>query len=262
MNLPIRILGALKYYPVGSGSVCRRSVRNFRMQRVIAGVVASVLLGAVGLAAQGQRTFKGQITGSPGQYVISSPENKTVYQLEDQKKPQAFAGRNVVVIGTLDKATGAIHVSAIVDALPPKVMRARSVSIDCDACPRSMAKVGRTALHELDDWGRFSVIPDRKKADLIFLFSANPYLGDYLSGRPDTRPVFIRFTYMDVIDPSTGRSLWSDSERLGSFLVGVATKDLITEFRAQLEAGEGKVGRLLVLEKDQNDVSVPDAVGK
>jgi hypothetical protein len=231
------------------------------MERMIARVAACVLLSALSLAAQVQ-AFKGQITGGE-KHVLSNSANKTVYQLEDQKKKSAaFADKDVVVIGALDKATATIRVVDVVRALSPTVTRARSVSIDCDACPRAMSKVGRTALQELVEWGRFNVVPDRKKADLVLLFSTNRYLGDYLSGKPDTRPAYVRATYMDVIDPNTGQSLWSDNERLGSFRVTEMTRDLIAEFRAQLEAGEGQVRRLLLLDKVEGDVSNLDEVGK
>src|ERR1700722_2185043 len=39
--------------------------------------------------------------------------DKTFYQLDDQKKPEPFAGQKVEVTETLDKATKTIHVAAI-----------------------------------------------------------------------------------------------------------------------------------------------------
>lgn len=46
-------------------------------------------------------------------FVLYNSSNKTVYQLDDQTKPEQFAGANVSVIGTLDKATKTIHVADI-----------------------------------------------------------------------------------------------------------------------------------------------------
>jgi hypothetical protein len=46
-------------------------------------------------------------------YVLFNAAEKSVYQLDDQKKPVAFAGQKVVVTGTLDKATKTIHVTGI-----------------------------------------------------------------------------------------------------------------------------------------------------
>jgi hypothetical protein len=181
-------------------------------------------------------------------YVLSDPDTETVYQLDDQKKPKALAGQNVVIVGTLDRALGTIYVSKMTSALSAKVMQARSVYIDCDNCVRTMDKAPQAALEELGSWRRLDVVSDRNKADLIFLFSANPYLDDYLTrDRPDIRPVAIDFVYMNVIDPATGESLWSDSRRWGSFRVAGATKDLIVEFKQHLEESADHVQRLLFL---------------
>ena len=243
-----------------SGPEPCKSTPNYPMKKAIIGVAAWALSGALGLAAQGKQAFQGKICWVPGgratilemsqatarctgarakrgaQYVLSNLENKTVYQLQGHKKPKAFAGNNVVVIGTLDKATRTIDVADMFRALPPKVTRAKSVYIDCDACPRGMAAAWRAAFQELTNWGRFDIIPDPRKADLIFMFSANPYLGDYVTrDGPDKRPVRVDITYMDVVDPHTGESFWADSKRWGSLFVANATKDLINEFREELE---------------------------
>jgi hypothetical protein len=240
------------------------------MKRTIIGVAACVFFGAVSVAAQGQQIFKGEICWVPGgraailersqataqctdarrkkgaTYVLSNPENKTVYQLDGHKKPKTFAGNNVVVVGTLDKATGTIDVAEMFLALPPKVTRAKSVYIDCDACPRGMAAAWLSAFQGLVEWGRFDITPDPRKADLIFLFSANPYLGDYVTrDGPDKRPVGVDITYMDVVDPHTGESFWDDSRQWGALLVARATRDLIGEFKEELEIEEiaGKSGQ-------------------
>ncbi len=46
-----------------------------------------------------------------GKYVLYDAASKKVYQLDDQAKPQQFAGQNVKVTGTLSKDT--IHVTNI-----------------------------------------------------------------------------------------------------------------------------------------------------
>ena len=46
-----------------------------------------------------------------GKYVLYDAASKKVYQLDDQTKPEQFAGQNVKVTGTLDKDT--IHVTDI-----------------------------------------------------------------------------------------------------------------------------------------------------
>jgi hypothetical protein len=48
-----------------------------------------------------------------GKYVLYDAASKAVYQLDDQKKPEQFAGEKVKVKGTLDKETNTIHVTGI-----------------------------------------------------------------------------------------------------------------------------------------------------
>ena len=50
---------------------------------------------------------------SGSKYVLYDDATKTVYQLDDQKKPAAFAGDKVEVTGMVDKATKTIHVADI-----------------------------------------------------------------------------------------------------------------------------------------------------
>jgi hypothetical protein len=46
-------------------------------------------------------------------FVLYNPATKTTYQLDDQKKPEPFAGEKVNVSGSLDAATHTIHVEKI-----------------------------------------------------------------------------------------------------------------------------------------------------
>ena len=46
-------------------------------------------------------------------YVLYDAESKTVYQLDDQKRPEQFAGLRVKVTGSYDAATKTIHVGSI-----------------------------------------------------------------------------------------------------------------------------------------------------
>jgi hypothetical protein len=119
--------------------------------------------------------------------------------------------------------------------LQDKIMQANSVYVDC-VCPRGLAVARDTALQQLQSWGRFQISQQRRQTDLVFLFSGNPYLGDYITrDGPDNRPVKVDFTIMTVIDPNTGQTLWTDSRRWGILRVRGATKDLIEEFRQQME---------------------------
>ena len=84
------------------------------------------------------------------------------------------------------------------------------------------------------------MIADARKADLVFVVSANPYLGDFASrDGPDKRPVAVDITYVNVVDPRTGQDLWGDSRQWGYLFVAKATRDLIDEFKTQL-AREGR----------------------
>jgi hypothetical protein len=121
------------------------------------------------------------------------------------------------------------------ERLSPKVIQAKSALIVC-VCPRGMAVAEGRALHELQLWGRFQIVRNRHEADLVLLFSANEYLGDYLTrDGPDERPVSVDFTILTLVDPKTGENLWSDSRRWGSWRVDHATKELIAELREQIE---------------------------
>jgi hypothetical protein len=261
----------------------RRPAASFRCKQVILGVVVCALFGTLNLASQNRnqsgnqnanQVFKGAITDSMcagpkghsamlktgesladctlacikagAQFVLYNPQTKMVYRLDDQTKPKVFAARNVLVVGTLNQATSAIHVSDIFPALSAKVTQAKSVYVDCDNCVRGMEKANRAAVEALTDWKRFTLVQDPKKADLVLLLSANPYLGDYVTREgPDKRPVQIVNTYMNVIDPRSGASLWDGASISGSWRVAGATKGLIGQFRARLEAEDGHVTRLL-----------------
>lgn len=106
------------------------------MKRVSLLILGPMLLLPFGLSAQQATTYKGEITDSycapmgshpdpdakkctvdcvkmGATYVLYNAADKTVYQLDDQKKPVAFAGKKVSVTGTLDKAKKTIHVTDI-----------------------------------------------------------------------------------------------------------------------------------------------------
>jgi hypothetical protein len=48
-----------------------------------------------------------------GSFVLFDPETKTVYQLDDQGKPEGFAGQRVRVSGTYDEASKTMHIESI-----------------------------------------------------------------------------------------------------------------------------------------------------
>jgi len=114
--------------------------------------------------------------------------------------------------------------------------------------------VGANAVAQLKKWGKFQLVADRKKADLIFLLSADPYRGGNLvmsggqtgsiddSGQITEDPVPnynkqspTRYAYLTVIDAKTGDNLWSDKHLWGGMLTGFnsAGARLVTELEKQ-----------------------------
>jgi hypothetical protein len=146
----------------------------------------------------------------------------------------------LLVIAFCVSCTAAFSPSALADTsertrVSNKILRANSVYVDC-VCPRGLAVAQLAAVKDLQGWGRFQLADNYREADLIFLFSGNPYLGDYLTrDGPDKRYVSIISTIMTVIDAKTGESLWTDSRRWGSWRVRGATQDLIGELREQMQ---------------------------
>lgn len=55
-----------------------------------------------------------------GKFALYDAKAKTVYQLDDQKKPESFAGEKVKITGTYDSKTETIHVQSIVLASQEK----------------------------------------------------------------------------------------------------------------------------------------------
>ncbi|HEY6466129.1 MAG TPA: DUF5818 domain-containing protein [Candidatus Acidoferrales bacterium] len=49
-------------------------------------------------------------------FVLYNPSTKAIYQLDDQSKPEAFAGQKVKVTGTYDRDSKTIHVADIAAA--------------------------------------------------------------------------------------------------------------------------------------------------
>jgi hypothetical protein len=54
-----------------------------------------------------------QCVSMGGKYVLFNSGTKTIYQLDDQVKPEAFAGEKVKVTGTYNAKTKTIHVESI-----------------------------------------------------------------------------------------------------------------------------------------------------
>ena len=115
-------------------------MRNFIIRFTAAASLLTALL-TVALAAQKPQTFTGEIMDQQcallgghsammnqgesakdcanrcvsigGKYVLFDVASKTIYQLDDQKKAQPFAGAKVKVTGTYDTSSKTIHVGNI-----------------------------------------------------------------------------------------------------------------------------------------------------
>lgn len=111
------------------------------MKSFVIGLIASASLLTVSLAAQKPQSFAGEIMDQQcallgghsammnqgesakdctnrcvsigGKYVLFDAANKMVYQLDDQKKAQPFAGAKVKVTGSYDTSNKTIHVANI-----------------------------------------------------------------------------------------------------------------------------------------------------
>ena len=136
--------------------------------------------------------------------------------------------------------------------LPPQITSAKSIYIDNQS---GIAKLGDKAYEQLTKWGRWQVVTDRQKADLILLLSAHQYNGGYVTsttGRvddngniyasSDATSVTVGYTYITVVDPKTGDNLWSDSKRWGNLYTGFhsATKGLVDELMKRISEQEKK----------------------
>ena len=155
--------------------------------------------------------------------------------------------------------------------LPPQIMKATTVYIDNQS---GIAKLGDRCYTEIEKWGRFKVVQDPKTADLVFLLSAKQYtsgyvtsgggststvntsgninattIGDQTTGTVNTsgtvntttQPTYtsavtVGYTYLTVIDPKTGDSLWSDMKRWGNLYTGFhsATKGLVDDLMKRI----------------------------
>lgn len=115
------------------------------MKKFIIGFIASASLQTalltISLAAQKAQTFTGEIMDQQcallgghsammnqgesakdcanrcvsigGKYVLFDGASKSIYQLDDQKKAQSFAGAKVKITGTYDTSSKTIHVANI-----------------------------------------------------------------------------------------------------------------------------------------------------
>jgi hypothetical protein len=68
---------------------------------------------ARGRHAEPLQAYSGWIVREDGYYVLINTNSRLTYRLDNQRKAKRFAGRDVIVIGTLDTVRNVIHVSEI-----------------------------------------------------------------------------------------------------------------------------------------------------
>jgi hypothetical protein len=260
---------------------CASAFRLRIFRQFILGIVSFTLFfGAPHLRAQAEQVFAGQIiectcsaadarteaagsgaastrctepcaAAANARFLLLDPKNNVSFQFDKDDLPRMYPRRNVYVIGKLKPGTRVIEVNNVIPDVPPKLKGARTISIVCDACPRAMAKTRPAAFKRLSAWGRYTILPEPKDAELVLLISANPYLGDYVTrDGPDKRIVQIETVYANVVDPHTGESLWGDRERVGSWFVASAAEDLVDELREIVEADASPVERKALMARN------------
>jgi hypothetical protein len=124
-------------------------------------------------------------------------------------------------------------------------VKAKTVYIDNKA---GSAHFADRCYDELSKWGRYSVLTDPQKADLIFRLTSEVHIVGYREDASATAtgntayatgsstPIRKGTTYLEVIDPKTNSVLWSDSRGFGMF--HSATKGIVKELRDRVEEQE------------------------
>ena len=134
--------------------------------------------------------------------------------------------------------------------LPPQVIAAKTIYIENRS---GEAAMGDRAYQEITSWGRFQVVQDKSRADLILLLTARQENRGYVtsgggqSGTVNengniettpspqyTRPNVAFYSGLAVLDAKTGDSLWTESKRAAAFRKS-AIKRAIDELRKRME---------------------------
>jgi hypothetical protein len=116
----------------------------------------------------------------------------------------------------------------------PKILSAKTAYVEDHL---GSMKVTEEILARLKKWGRFQVVNDPKDADVVLLFTTDPYVNLTLaSGRTGTMdkngnvqedriPNFfklspVRYAYLTVVDPVSKEKLWDAEHQWGGLLTG------------------------------------------
>lgn len=175
---------------------------------------------------------------------------------------------------TCSLATAALLASALCPSvlghtkhapLPEQILQAKAAYIDNQT---GFAELGDRAYDEVSKWGRFKIVKSAKDADVVFLLSAQEYAAGYRTSTTgtsqgtmdDTGNVALShdstshttaqmsgITFLTVLDPKSGKTLWSDAKSWGRGITWMglnfgksATRSLVKELRERVEEQEAE----------------------
>jgi hypothetical protein len=123
--------------------------------------------------------------------------------------------------------------------MPAELMQAKTVYIQTNLNPADYVVPCR---EELNKWGRFRVVDDPKDADLIFRISnrdntSRQYIANaHVRGTVSTGDAY---TILDVVQPSSGKVLWSEKHSWGrSWSPKTARIGAVKQLRKHVEERE------------------------
>jgi hypothetical protein len=122
--------------------------------------------------------------------------------------------------------------------IPPRILAAKSIYLDNET---GYSAVGREALRELTDWGRYRVV-GQDQAQLLMILSTQEFNSDEFPDAGEFEdsiklPRKPLNAFLTVIDKPTGDRLWIDSRPWGGLLTGAnsAGRRLVARFRKHVE---------------------------
>lgn len=134
--------------------------------------------------------------------------------------------------------------------LPAKVLASKTIYIQNDS---GYAGAADKAYTQLKAWGKYQIVDDKKKADLVLVLTTstsqtdtkkaaqvntyNSKTGAWTYGTVNTPTTeTVDSTRITVIDPATGDTMWADQMEWGRRYS--ATEELIKELRKRVEEQE------------------------
>jgi hypothetical protein len=122
---------------------------------------------------------------------------------------------------------------------PVELLQAKAVYIQTDL---NRADYVEPCRDELNKWGRFKVVDDPKDADLIFRLSNRNNLSRQYISTGQVRGTVTTgdsYTILDVVQPSSGKVLWSEKHSWGrSWSPKTARIGAVKQLRKHVEERE------------------------